>query len=208
MISVCAVVWTGSHSLPGTFATVPAAPRRLGTRRWINRKKSWTPMNLSKEAQADNCRRISPYRGARARAILLRMGYPRRLCLPPDTPGTYHCISRCVCRAWLCGEDSRTGPLRRPPQTVAEDRIFELAQSFASPCTSNFLSPKKSRGCVGLKVKSLGVDSFRKLGHRVRLMGARNSPQDSPSPCPTGQRTLVLLYYISTGASPWQCPSG
>ena len=33
------------------------------------------------------------------------MGYPRRLYVPPDTPGVYHCVSRCVRRAFLCSND-------------------------------------------------------------------------------------------------------
>jgi hypothetical protein len=33
------------------------------------------------------------------------MGYPRTMTVAPDEPGFYHCISRCVRRAWLCGDD-------------------------------------------------------------------------------------------------------
>lgn len=32
------------------------------------------------------------------------MGYPRRLLVNPEAPGWYHCISRCVRRAFLCGD--------------------------------------------------------------------------------------------------------
>jgi len=37
------------------------------------------------------------------------MGYPRALLVTPDAAGTYHCVSRCVRRAFLCGDDAFSG---------------------------------------------------------------------------------------------------
>jgi len=59
------------------------------------------------------------------------MGYPRRLYVPPDTPGTYHCVSRCVRRAFLCGNDPVTGRSFAHRKQWVEDRILALAQVFA-----------------------------------------------------------------------------
>ena len=59
------------------------------------------------------------------------MGYPRRLYVPPDTPGTYHCVSRCVRRAFLCGKDPLTGCSFEHRKQWVEDRILALAQVFA-----------------------------------------------------------------------------
>ena len=59
------------------------------------------------------------------------MGYPRRLYVPPDTPGTYHCVSRCVRRAFLCGNDPVTGRSFEHRKQWVEDRILALAQVFA-----------------------------------------------------------------------------
>jgi len=39
----------------------------------------------------------------------LPMPLPRKYQIIPGQPGFYHCISRCVRRAWLCGRDPLTG---------------------------------------------------------------------------------------------------
>ncbi len=59
------------------------------------------------------------------------MGYPRRLYVPPDVPGLYHCVSRCVRRAFLCGADPVTGRSFDHRKQWVEDRILRLAEIFA-----------------------------------------------------------------------------
>ena len=53
------------------------------------------------------------------------MGYPRHLLVDAETPGFYHCVSRCVRRAFLCGDafDHR--------RRWIEDRLAELLDIFA-----------------------------------------------------------------------------
>ena len=48
-----------------------------------------------------------------------------------ETPGYYHLISRCVRRAFLCGEDELTGQTYEHRRQWIEDRIIELADVFA-----------------------------------------------------------------------------
>ena len=59
------------------------------------------------------------------------MGYPRAFIVDPEQPGFYHCMSRCVRRAWLCGEDPVTGRCFDHRRSWIEQRLLMLADSFA-----------------------------------------------------------------------------
>jgi hypothetical protein len=59
------------------------------------------------------------------------MTSPRSQLVDPTTPGYYHCMSRCVRRAWLCGIDAYTGESFEHRRQWVEDRIVELGRIFA-----------------------------------------------------------------------------
>jgi REP element-mobilizing transposase RayT len=50
---------------------------------------------------------------------------------PRGLPGRYHCIARCVRRAWLCGNDPYSGKNFDHRRQWVEDRITFLAELFA-----------------------------------------------------------------------------
>jgi REP element-mobilizing transposase RayT len=55
----------------------------------------------------------------------------RSLLVDAESPGFYHCISRCVRRAWLCGVDPYNGKSYEHRQEWVEQRLLELADIFA-----------------------------------------------------------------------------
>ena len=59
------------------------------------------------------------------------MTYPRLQTVGPDMPGFFHCISRCVRRAFLCGEDAYSGHSYEHRKAWVEERLLVLAECFA-----------------------------------------------------------------------------
>jgi REP element-mobilizing transposase RayT len=57
--------------------------------------------------------------------------YPRSQLVSEEEPGFYHCVARCVRRAFLCGFDNATGNNYEHRRQWIESRIFTLAESFA-----------------------------------------------------------------------------
>ena len=59
------------------------------------------------------------------------MAYPRSQLINDEEPGFFHCVSRCVRRAFLCGVDQQSGKDFEHRRQWIEDRIFKLAESSA-----------------------------------------------------------------------------
>src|ERR1700731_2366523 len=57
--------------------------------------------------------------------------YSRRQIVVEDEVGVYHCIARCVRRAFLCGVDTYTGQDYSHRKKWIPDRLRELAGLFA-----------------------------------------------------------------------------
>lgn len=58
------------------------------------------------------------------------MATPRKKQLSLVDTKYYHCISRCVRRAYLCGEDNATGKSYEYRRAWVEDKLLELASIF------------------------------------------------------------------------------
>ena len=59
------------------------------------------------------------------------MTYPRHQIVDPASGGFFHCVSRCVRRAFLCGEDAYSGRSYEHRKTWVEERLLALADCFA-----------------------------------------------------------------------------
>ncbi len=59
------------------------------------------------------------------------MTQARSQLVPPGSDGTYHCVQRCVRRAFLCGVDDYTGESFEHRKLWVEERLRLLAECFA-----------------------------------------------------------------------------
>jgi hypothetical protein len=59
------------------------------------------------------------------------MATSRSTIVPSGSAGYYHCVSRCVRRAFLCGDDRLTGRNFDHRRSWIVERMNELAQIYA-----------------------------------------------------------------------------
>ena len=94
------------------------------------------------------------------------MPRPRNTLLCLDATPYYHCVSRCVRRAFLCGEDSHSGRNFEHRRGWVEQRLLELAGVFAIDIAayavmSNHvvlhIDPEKVQAWSDFEVRLVGV---------------------------------------------------
>ena len=59
------------------------------------------------------------------------MPKPQNILVSVDATPYYHCVSRCVRRAFLCGTDHVTGGSYEHRREWIQDRIFKLVGAFS-----------------------------------------------------------------------------
>ena len=74
---------------------------------------------------------IALHRGLRTQLMIDVMTQARSQLVPPGSPGSLHCVQRCVRRAFLCGIDQYTGRSFEHRKIWVEERIHLVAECFA-----------------------------------------------------------------------------
>lgn len=74
------------------------------------------------------------------------MAYPRSQLVSDEEPGFFHCMTRCVRLAFLCGVDAQSGKNFEHRRQWIEDRILKLADSFAVSVYASAVAPATPRG--------------------------------------------------------------
>ena len=120
------------------------------------------------------------------------MAYPRSQLVSDEEPGFFHCVSRCVRRAFLRGVDQHSGKDFEHRRQWIEERIVQLAESFA---VSVYAYAVMSNHCHIVLRSDPGVSwqwSDRKVAERwLAIFPGSISNRDDPA-C-VERATLALL---------------
>jgi len=110
----------------------------------------------------------------------------------PASPGFYHCISRCVRRAWLCGVDAYSGQSFEHRRGWVEERLLELADIFAVGLFAYAVMSNHVH--VVLRIDPVAAQhwSDEEVATRwVRLFPARTDGAIDPERCLLKEQTLL-----------------
>jgi REP element-mobilizing transposase RayT len=120
-----------------------------------------------------------------------RMGYARSLLIDSSVPGVYHCVSRCVRRAFLCGEDTPSGRNFDHRKQWIEDRLLALAEIFAASVLAYAVMSNHVHVVVRMDPDLATKWSDAQIAERwVKLFAATRGGRADPGSC--NQRIAAL----------------
>jgi len=130
-----------------------------------------------------------------------RMTLPRSLLIDANVTPYYHCVSRCVRRAFLCGKDSRTGYNFEHRRAWIERRLQKLAGIFAIDLCAYAVMSNHYHVVLHVNQRQLGswdddevVTRYSRL-HRV--------PEDFELARPDDAARIILRWRKRLGSISW-----
>ena len=124
------------------------------------------------------------------------MTYARAQLIDTLNPGTYHCISRCVRRAFLCGRDTLSGQDLSHRKDWIEQRLKSLADCFAVSVLSYAIMSNHFHLVIHVNPRAAGEWSDRE----VALRWLRAFPGALRS-CRSTQQTEAVVEALLTDKS-------
>lgn len=112
------------------------------------------------------------------------MTAPRSQLVDPSTPGFYHCASRCVRRAFLCGVDHYTGRNFEHRKAWVEQRLFEIAEVFSVGVYAYAIMSNHLHVVLHVDPDAAQAWSDHEVARRwVRLCPVKDNGQVCPEAC-------------------------
>lgn len=138
------------------------------------------------------------------------MTVPRREIVDEKVVGVYHCISRCVRRAYLCGYDTVQGKSFEHRKEWVRERLSFLIEVFAIELLSYVLMSNHIHTLVRLRPDVAALWSaeevarrWRTLFPRRRVGGRASEPSEEEISAIAGDPELVELYRKRLGSLSW-----
>ena len=108
------------------------------------------------------------------------MTQARSQLVPAGADGLYHCITRCVRRAWLCGVDPVTGKDFDYRRDWIEDRLADLAEIFAVSIWSYAVMSNHVHAVIEIRAEAARTWSVQEVAERwLRLYPTRDGSVES-----------------------------
>jgi hypothetical protein len=116
----------------------------------------------------------------------------RSLLVDPDAPGFYHCISRCVRRAWLCGVDPYSGTSYEHRREWVEKRLLALAEIFSVGIYAFAVMSNHVHVVLRIDPTAATAWTDEEVAMRwVRLFPATTDGEPDETGCRTKEQTLL-----------------
>lgn len=138
------------------------------------------------------------------------MTTPRREVYEPDRVGVYHCISRCVRRAFLCGFDSRSGISFEHRRAWVRDRLAFLVEVFSIEIVAYAVMSNHLHTLIRNRPDLASKWSAREVAIRWRKLfclrwenGRPASPNEEEIAAISNNPALVTLYRERLGNISW-----
>ena len=112
------------------------------------------------------------------------MAAPRHQLVDPATAGYYHCVTRCVRRAFLCGADPLSGRNFDHRKSWIESRLIELAGLFAVGLYAYAVMSNHVHAVIHVDPAAAAGWSDTEVAERwIRLFPARLNGEVDPEGC-------------------------